>query len=80
MIIFQINLKNEKRNIKNTWKVLNNALNKNQYRPCNTEFNLNGTVINNPTQVSDHFNDFFINIGQIKSLKFQIIIFISQHI
>ena len=60
---FSNQLENEKRNIKNTWKVLNNALNKNQYRPCNTEFNLNGTVINNPTQVSDHFNDFFINIG-----------------
>ena len=60
---FSNQIENEKRNIKNTWKILNNALNKNQYKPCNTEFNLDGRIINNPSEVSDHFNDFFINVG-----------------
>ena len=60
---FSNQLENEKGSIKNTWKVLNNALNKNQYKPCSTEFNSDGCVINDPTQVSNHFNDFFINIG-----------------
>jgi len=56
-------LKKEKNNIKNTWKILNNVLNKDHKRPCHTEFNLNGKIINNSNQIPDHFNDFFINIG-----------------
>ena len=60
---FSDQLEKEKNNIKNTWKILNNVLNKNHTKPCNTEFNLNGQVIDNPEQIPDHFNDFFINIG-----------------
>ena len=56
-------LEKEKKNIKNTWKILNNVLNKNHKKSCNTEFNLNGQTINNPNQIPEHFNDFFINIG-----------------
>ena len=56
-------LEKEKRNIKNTWKILNNVLNKDHKKSCNTEFNLNGQIINNPYQIPEHFNDFFINIG-----------------
>ena len=48
-------------NIKNTWKILNNVLN--NKKPCNAEFNLNGQMINNPNQIPEHFNDFFINKG-----------------
>ena len=56
-------LEKEKKNIKNTWKILNNVLNKNHKKSCNTEFNLNGQTTNNPNQIPEHFNDFFINIG-----------------
>ena len=56
-------LEKEKKNIKNTWKILNNVLDKDHKKPCNTEFNLNGQIINNPNQIPEHFNDFFINIG-----------------
>ena len=52
-------LEKEKKNIKNTWKISNNVLNKDHKKSCNTEFNLNGQVINNPNQIPDHFNDFF---------------------
>ena len=60
---FSNQLEKEKTNIKNTWKILNNALNKNHRKPRNKIFNINGQIIDNPTQVSDHFNNFFINIG-----------------
>ena len=54
----------ERKNIKNTWKILNSVLNKDhKKKSCNTEFNLNGQIINNPNQIPEHFNDFFINIG-----------------
>ena len=56
-------LEKEKKNIENTWKILNNVLNKGNKKSCNTEFNLNGQIINNPNQIPEHFNDFFINIG-----------------
>ena len=36
-----------------------NVLNKDHEKSCNTEFNLNGQIINNPNQIPD----FFINIG-----------------
>ena len=55
-------LEKEKKNIKNTWKILNNVLNKDHKKSCNTEFNLNGQVINNRNQIPEHLNDFFINI------------------
>ena len=42
---------------------MNNALHKNHCKKCYKIFNINGQTIDNPTQVSDHFNDFFINIG-----------------
>ena len=60
---FSDQLEKEKKNIKNTWKILNNVLNKDHKKPCNTEFNLNGQIINNPKETPDHLNDFFINIG-----------------
>ena len=60
---FSTPLQKEKNNIKNTWKILNNILNKNNHKSCNTEFNLNGQVINNAKEIPDHFNDFFISIG-----------------
>ena len=56
-------LEKEKENIKNTWKILNNVLNKDHKKSCNTQFNLNGQTINNPDEIPEHFNDFFINIG-----------------
>ena len=42
---------------------MKNALNKNHCKSCNKIFNINGQIIDKPTQVSDHFDDFFINIG-----------------
>ena len=52
-------LEKEKKNIKNIWKILNNVLNKDHKKSCNTEFNLNGQTINNPSQIPEHINDFF---------------------
>ena len=37
-------LEKEKKNIKNTWKLLNNVLNKDHKNSCNTELNLNGQI------------------------------------
>ena len=55
-------LEKEKKNIKNTWKILNNVSNKDHKISRNTD-NLNRQIINNPNQIPEHFNDFFINIG-----------------
>ena len=66
---YVLQLDKEKKNIKNTWKILNNVLNRNKSKSLNTEFNLNGQIINDPKQIPENFNNFFINIGPNQALK-----------
>ena len=56
-------LEKEEKNIKNTWKILNNVLNKDHKKSCNTEFNVNGQIIITPIKFLNTSMIFFINIG-----------------
>ena len=61
-----------KHNIKKTWNVLKNIINKNKVRKTQTKFKLsNDQVTSDNHVISEKFNDFFVNIGPnlAKSLK-----------
>lgn len=54
-----------KNDLKLTWKIIKQALNKPQKNASNypSEFKVNDTVIDNDQDISEYFNDFFSNIG-----------------
>ena len=61
---FATSLEKEKNNIKNTWKIINLALNKKTTKPCNTNFfNVNDDTVNKPQSIAKCFNEFFTSIG-----------------
>ncbi len=47
-----------------TWKLLGTILNKNKQPDTVKEFIKDGSVISDPQQVVEYFNDFFVNIGE----------------
>ena len=61
---FATSLEKEKNNIKNTWKIINLALNKKTTKTCNTNlFNVNDDTFNKPQSIAKCFNEFFTSIG-----------------
>ena len=57
-------LSDAKGNIKDTWKILNAAMNKKKSSTeFPTHFELNGTNIVNKQIIADEFNNFFVNVG-----------------
>ena len=51
-------------NIKDTWKVLQEAMNKSSGNKfINWEFNIEGEQVRNPKTIVDNFNNFFVSIG-----------------
>ena len=62
---YENQLRKNKSNIKNTWRILNIIINKrvkNKVNP-NTEFHHHGNVISDPTAIADRFCHYFTNIG-----------------
>ena len=59
-----------KNNIKQTWSVIKNTLQKNVRCPDSTKFVLNNHIITNLDEIANEFNKYFVNIG--KSLSDQI--------
>ena len=62
-----------KNDIKKTWSLINNSLNSNKKKKS-AEFNLNNQTISDKNQMTEKFNNYFINIGtklaeQIMSTK-----------
>ena len=51
-------------NLTKTWKLLGNILNKNKPSSIITEFLKDGSLITDPQEIAEHFNDFFVNIGE----------------
>ena len=49
-----------KSNIKKTWSIIKQVINKNKYRPTCEKFKHNGKIIDEGKEVSDHFNNFFL--------------------
>lgn len=56
-------LENNKANLTNTWKILKNIINKNRSYQCQQEFKLNNDVIDDPKQIADEFNKYFVKVG-----------------
>ena len=52
-----------KSNVKKTWSVIKNVINKNKSRPICDKFKHNGEIINDRKDIADHFNNFFVNVG-----------------
>lgn len=53
-----------KSDLKATWKIINELLNnKRKHSKLPTVFQENGTPIENPIDISDKFNKFFVNVG-----------------
>ena len=53
-----------KGNIKETWKILNCLINKqNKSKPYRTEFIRNGNIVRGDKNIANGFNYFFIDIG-----------------
>ena len=50
-------------NLRRTWKLINNVLDKNRADNCVINFVKNGSIINSPKDIVEHFNDYFVNIG-----------------
>ena len=57
-------LNNCQDNLKKTWQIMKNIVNKNKVRQSQTKFKLNdGSLTTDGSVISNKFNDFFINIG-----------------
>ena len=56
--------RNHKNCMKNTWKTINETLGKNKKdSKLPTYVQHNNTIVSNPTEIANVFNDFFVNIG-----------------
>lgn len=57
-------LEAEKQNLKATWKIINEIINKRKPRvPLPSKFKLNNKDISNPAEIADHFCEYFTNVG-----------------
>ena len=54
----------EKTNVKETWKILNEAINKRKNKPtCPEYFIKNNKIISKKEDIANEFNNFFTNVG-----------------
>jgi hypothetical protein len=56
-------LQKHRTDLKSSWKVIKQVINKKQCRKINTKFIHNNTAITKPKSITEKFNDFFVNIG-----------------
>ena len=56
-------LKTYKNDMKNTWKIINNVLNKNRKKSQISKINNEGTIVDDPTSIAETFNEYFSQIG-----------------
>ena len=52
-----------KDNMSKTWAILNSMTNKNRGKQIISRVEKNGVEINNPKEIAEEFNNFFVNIG-----------------
>ena len=52
-----------KNNIKQTWKVIKETLHKNNFAKISKRFRHNGKIIDNPQEIANAYNLYFVNIG-----------------
>ena len=56
-----------KNDIKKTWSIINEGLNNNSKCKIQSDFFVDGRMINEPNEIANSFNDYFINIGVLLS-------------
>ena len=57
-------LDSNKDNIKKTWQIMKNIINKNKTKKIQNKFKItDGTMISDGTLISNTFNEFFVNVG-----------------
>ena len=59
----QNRIRENKNNISETWKIVKELIGKSKQKRKQDSFNDAGVIITNPDDISNKFNDFFINIG-----------------
>ena len=66
---YQDMLNANKDNLQKTWRILKTIINKNSKKQIQTSFKSGDSIIENPTEICEKFNEFFINIGPTLSRK-----------
>ena len=46
-----------------TWKLINKMTNKSNGKHSIDRFQIGNIAVNNPMEIAEHFNNFFVNIG-----------------
>ena len=60
---YNTKLNKNKDNLKNTWKIIKDIIDKNQNKIANLEFKINDRLIKDKQAISEEFNNYFINVG-----------------
>ena len=58
-----------KNNLKKSWSIIKNLINKNAKKSTRSSFKISGRVVKNPEIISNSFNEFYINIGKNLAAK-----------
>ena len=53
-----------KNNLKKSWQIIKNVINKRRSQNVQTDFKINGRIENDKYKIADSFNKYFINIGK----------------
>ena len=58
-----------KNNLKKTWGIIKQVINKSKYSKLSSEFSHNGSILNDKKSIANAFNDYFVNIGPTLASK-----------
>ena len=60
---YDVLFSNYKGNLKKSWILLNEVINRNKTRDCSSTFLLNGECITDKLKIANGFNSYFVNVG-----------------
>ena len=63
--ILQLN----KHNLRKTWMIIKEVINKKKHENVNTKFNINGSAVSDCNIVANKFNEYFVNTGPSLAVK-----------
>ena len=67
---YQDELDHNKNNLNKSWKIINNIIGRQKQKSNkDSKFNHNNKTISGDSEIAQHFNDFFINIGPTLASK-----------
>ena len=58
-----------KNNLKKTWDIIKQVINKSKCSKLSSEFSHNGSILNDKKSIANAFNDYFVNIGPTLASK-----------